>query len=109
MDAFDNGARQLADAVSNSAVLHPVLRPLLSSLWTARNLEADRVQPRQPSPNHPHIQQEGPISAPMGGKNGCRIALAQRCPISLGVKGDLCAIDRSSIGAVVLILAGSGP
>ena len=46
VDAFDNGARQLADALSILRCLHPVVRPLLSSLWTARNLEADRVQPR---------------------------------------------------------------
>jgi hypothetical protein len=38
----DSGALQRTDALSHIAVLHPVSRPLSSSLWTAQDLEAVR-------------------------------------------------------------------
>ena len=60
---FDAGGRQPAGALADSVALHPVLQHLLSSLWTARNLEADRVQPHQRPPTHPQIQQESAICA----------------------------------------------
>ena len=58
VNAVDNGARQLADALSHSVVLHPVVRPVVAGRWTARNLEADRVQPPQRPPTHPQIEQK---------------------------------------------------
>ena len=46
------------------------LRPLLSRLWTARNLGTHGVQPPQPSPTHPQIQQESDIWAATTGVQG---------------------------------------
>jgi hypothetical protein len=65
-DAFDSGARQPTRALEVSVVLHPVLRLMVSSPWTARNHGADRVQGRQPSQNHPRIEQESDITAHIG-------------------------------------------